>query len=174
MPLGRLSMGRTGAGTLLVYLSDNSASARCERQEEGGKTHTININLTPPWNLDIHNPPLPIHPLFQRPQPVHVDARIRIGEVTQFAEEEDDGYGYSVDVGVSGECYLGKGALEWDEEVYTVYGRRVSECRRQEGKRRGGRGREERGEGKEDKTYASFYIPVLFNKRTESLGRRWI
>ena len=43
-------------------------------------------------------------------------------------------------------------------------GRRVSEFRRKEG-------REKR---KEDRTYASFPIPVLFKKRTESLGRWWI
>ena len=54
--------------------------------------------------------------------------------------------------------------LKWDEKVYTVCGRRVSEFRRKEG----------REEGKEDKTYASFPIPVLFKKRTESLGRWWI
>ena len=45
--------------------------------------------------------------------------------------------------------------------------------------RRGGRDRGEEGkggrkEGKEDKTYASFPIPVLFKKRVESLGRWWI
>ena len=67
-----------------------SDSERCVRQDEG-KFHTVNINLTPPRNLNIHNPPLLVHPLFQRPQSVHVDARIRGGEVTQFGEEEDGG-----------------------------------------------------------------------------------
>ena len=104
MPLGPLSMGTKGAGgTLSVYLLDESASERCQRQEEG-KTHTINVYLTPPRNLNIHNPPLLIYPLCQRPQPVHVDARICDGEVTQFGEEEDGGYGCTVDVGVGGEC----------------------------------------------------------------------
>ena len=102
MPLDPLSMGRTGTGgTLSVYLLNKSGSERCKRE---GKTHTIDINLTPPRNLNIHNPPFVIHPLCQRPQPVHVDARICDGEVTQFGEEEDGGYGCTVDVGVGGEC----------------------------------------------------------------------
>jgi len=37
-------------------------------------------------------------------------------------------------------------------------------------KRRGGRGRGGRGGGKEDKTYASFPILVLFKKRTVPLN----
>ena len=41
---------------------------------------------------------------------------------------------------------------------------------------RGGKeGNKEEAKGKEDKTYTSFPIPVLFRKkRTESLGRWWI
>ena len=40
------------------------------------------------------------------------------------------------------------------------------ECRGREGKKEGGK--------RKDKTYASFPIPVLFKKRTESLSRWWI
>ena len=45
-------------------------------------------------------------------------------------------------------------------------GRVSEECRGRKGKKGGGK--------RKDKTYASFPIPVLFKKRTESLSRWWI
>ena len=49
-----------------------------------------------------------------------------------------------------------------------MYGRRVSECRRQEGKRRGGREREERGKGRQDLRLVSY--PCIIQKENGELG----
>ena len=61
--------------------------------------------------------------------------------------------------------------FEWDEEVYTGWGRRVSECRRKGGKIRKGTGMVEGGKGRQDLRLISY--PCIVQKENRELGEVW-
>ena len=73
-------------------------SIRTLRETRRRKNLYYQYKPNTPMNPNIHNPPLLIRPLCQRPQPVHVDACICDGQATQFGEKEDGRDECTVDV----------------------------------------------------------------------------